>query len=1074
MLITENVDHLISQSRVGEWNEREQLRNQQKHEIEELITRIIKKKNISPLILGQNIKDKLLLYVEKIIDAKNKDIKKDLYINKNGKKVYLTLTEWQEMENYKSTLIVETLLENKPLTHKASINKYDAKEISTEIDNCIKNTKILKQLGEVIKIDRIILKELAALLINKKSELFRYVLERNLSSKLVASLEDALTIDYYRKINLTRAKILDLLTHEAISKDVNYILIISSILQLLKTLSNTEFNKCEKPLSVILKNILIEKKKNVVELRTFLLNKLSCYKRVIGDEVLEILRKTKSIEQFTYNKKKERVIMIKIVIPSILINLAIEIPNLILNKGSRDIPELNYGDIDVDITARKSFKYESFSNGQMSEKRHGELDKQFSCGYELNYENIIDMLANVDKIIKMGLDVAKNKQSLKYLSDFYKINFINLKQSLDNKTFTTLLQNAIAFEDIQKSPVFTSSAETQSNLFMDMKEYVKRIHNEISGKKFIYYDIMLNICILINFKSFYFNYFADFRGRIYPLPTFSYISPYVRNYINFAYDEDLNFKNYNALYATDIKKYGTTLLLEQLKSNFTVYQKKIEKLYKVDKKITNDDIYKYNYKISTLYTIKKLLCDLQGIHFNKKNLSFTSFYSLDSSSSGTQILAILLRDKHLAEGCSLTKNDTNIENEDIYNTISKSIVKEFDEVIIPLYTGLIEMLPQLDLSTTTELMEKNAKNSYFRSLLNQINHLDLPLEVIAPFIKNLAESFSYILSEKDDQYLTNYLNVYFSANEAKILKKHSMNYSAGTLYTMLCKLHTKIYITKMKPMAQNLFVNIMRGFYVMRLILMMHKLKDIINSYKRFGVPKKITKKPCMTALYGATSHGQQTQIMEVLIKMAQNEGQVVTHVTFKEMLRYSLYLTKIINALLNSLYPQALEFVRIIQRSCKKANFDVFKIKSVSSTFEYIPYIMKSVVKKKLVKRAYRVNYRTTNINFKELANAFPANYIQHHDSILVYFFMQNILTLKLNHRNMSVWTIHDRFGIHPFYSFLLKDILLQSYKDLYNHNSFENHFKNNPKILNLRIKKGLPNYLSVDDINHPLFVKP
>lgn len=1087
--------------RLMDLNEREIERNKLKNRIEKTINKILAIREIPPLNVGLAIKERLEQKILEILSVSakeshkletlEKDLNKKNYVYYNDKKIYLTMVEWLEVEKYKHNLICETMLRDKSLIHKSNLNIFDAKNISIQIDLLIKNTKILKDFNDIIKIDHVILKELTSILIKEHNkDLERYVLERKLSNKIIDCFEQSLTDIFYKTLDLSRMKILELISTEEINQKNNHILIIAAILKLLQILKKLNFEKLESKLAVIIKDIIKDKNITKILFNKILLNKLSYYKRIIGHEIVEILLTAKCIDQFSFNIKNRKKIFIKLLIPTILVNLATDIPHLIENHVSNPLDNhdtYSHLDNEFDINSKHQFRYDSFSKGIVSKKRKEELKYQYRCGYELDLINILDMLKELYKIFTLqsssknafieSISNSENIAQIKFLSEFYKINFIKLKKILSQEKYEQLILNAINFTDIVQ-PTFKYSDKKKTTKKTFEENYFNNLINQIVGKKYIYYDIFLNISILLNFNSFYFNYFMDFRGRNYPLPTFSYLSPFVRNFISFVYDENINYNAFNATYKDEVHTEGIKLILEQLQSHFITYPKdnsKIESLYKSKSFIKNEDIFQFDIKLSSLYSVKKILRDLQGITFNIKNASFVSFYSLDSSSSGSQILALLLRDKSFAQGCSLNQTIENSNITDMYNTISSIIITEFDKIIIPTYNEIVKLLPPIKLQSITELVTDKEIDIYFKTLLIQIKKVSLSIDDIAQFLKELHKSFNYILTTTDTKLLQKYLLINFKKKQLNLITKYLQTYSTKYLYTDLQKLYTKVVLVELNPISEKEFIKIMTNYFVIKLFLIINKLTDIIKCYNKFGITKKLLKKPIMTYLYGSTQYGQQNQIMEVLITQSQQNGIYVNSLSFKEMSRYSLFLTKILKVSMNTLFPQSLALVNLITKYCKKKEFNIFKIDSKDIIYEYIPYVMKSIVKQKFINKAFRVNYRTTEINYDDISKCFTANYIQHHDALLTQYFIQNVMKLELNKiYNISVWTLHDRFGTHVFYCFLLKYLLLQSYKDLYNKNKFEFHFKDYPDILALRMDKDSVNYLNEDDINHPFFVKP
>jgi len=152
------------------------------------------------------------------------------------------------IEQFKHDLICQVMLSDKTLKHRANVNITDAKKkISIQIDMSIKDTKILLYFKDIIKIDHLVLKELGGVLIKEHNkDLERYSLERKLSNRIITGFENSLTDAFYNKLELSRMKILELLSHEEINKNDNHILVLGAMIKILQIIQALNFEKKSK------------------------------------------------------------------------------------------------------------------------------------------------------------------------------------------------------------------------------------------------------------------------------------------------------------------------------------------------------------------------------------------------------------------------------------------------------------------------------------------------------------------------------------------------------------------------------------------------------------------------------------------------------------------------------------------------------------------------------------------------------------------------------------------------------------------------------------------------------------
>jgi hypothetical protein len=710
---------------------------------------------------------------------------------------------------------------------------------------------------------------------------------------------------------------------------------------------------------------------------------------------------------------------------------------------------------------------------------------------------------------------------LRILSELYKINLVKLQETTSEKLFKLILAEAINFnpnnskkKKKRKKHILTTKPKCNisvENLKEPDPTFLEKLLDRIKGRKYLINDLLFNINIMLRFNKFHYAYFFDFRGRIYPQGTFTYLSPIVRNFISFAYDEKYSFNNFNRTYSENQIKMSINLIKEQIYSNLEDDSVKtreiINNFISLDKLPPISDLFTLNYKLSSIFKIRKLISDLINIRLDTPNESFRSFYTLDCSSSGTQLSGVLLCNLKIAEACSITRTQTNQETGDMYSTISSHTTYEMKNNILNVYQIMINKYPTLEVDSYALLLErkevKKTLLNLYDKFYNKMNLLTNESLFDTITIRNIfASDLTFIFNEDEKNLLNHFINeefAYFFKNPStkkfklmqinetlitcqSITRKYSgentntdaADAAFSEIFGILYQQLTVDYLHS--TVTENEFILLIQRYCQFEIILSISKLKDIKISFEKYGVSKKLIKNNIMIGNYGATLLTKQTKIIDAIHEIAYKEGYLLTNQLSKEITNYAYFLTRVINRTIESLYPEITKLISIVKEECSKKTFNIFKIDSHDIIYEFKPFYVTSTVKKKLVNKSCRTHHRTSEIDYEKLANSFVANYIQHHDALLVMHFDRNLKENcnQANIKEIPNYTVHDCYALHTYYCLLLHPTLVNSYKDLYQHNKFEEHFKDYPEILNLRLKPDHPLFLKIDDINHPLIVKP
>jgi hypothetical protein len=194
------------------------------------------------------------------------------------------------------------------------------------------------------------------------------------------------------------------------------------------------------------------------------------------------------------------------------------------------------------------------------------------------------------------------------------------------------------FVNLQIMLLDCSSSNSLHNFNPENRRFHYFLNNKLMRGKIMFVELLTQLCLLYKIKRFNFNWFCDFRLRVYFYgsalnPTL----PLSRTFLQYYNTFSLSYYEVNLIRQENLKKFSNQIFLNT-----------------------------YSYKFGEAFFYFNTLWDYHSI--NGKNYAFRSMISYDSTGSGTQMLALSLRSKILARHGSLLKES--IDHIDIYTSFS--------------------------------------------------------------------------------------------------------------------------------------------------------------------------------------------------------------------------------------------------------------------------------------------------------------------------------------------------------------------------------------------------------------------
>jgi hypothetical protein len=438
----------------------------------------------------------------------------------------------------------------------------------------------------------------------------------------------------------------------------------------------------------------------------------------------------------------------------------------------------------------------------------------------------------------------------------------------------------------------------------------------------------------------------------------------------------------------------------------------------------------YDISLGELFTLYNLLRDYDS--FLKNDLhQFAHFYSLDSSSSGLQIMAILTKSKNLSQSVNLSLTDD--KKEHIYSDCVNHI--------------------------------KNTIGSFF-NILNEMDKYWI-LECKHLFLKIKRNDFSFV----------NVNNLLAKSKELSSLFGLIDNNITKTCFTFL---NEHKYLLNKKILKKiNSTYNTQNALIVVNVLILV-EIQYFQTCFEKTNFVAHLTralfKKPIMTMVYASTSYGRQRQMLETIIEIYLVKGQLFSKNNLFFIKQVILTLDKLLYIWIIHKYPESLDLLHSVENYCKTN----LKIPLIIFS-PYFQYCQKPLLKTRLSIRLHnridKLWIYTDQIDRIGLKTSLVANFIQFCDANIVHLFGKQIYKYLAPEfaSKIHFFTVHDCFYITPVLSVFLKAFLLEAYKDFYDL-GLENQLIPYPILFNgiTKYQQNNPeNLLTREDINHPDFVK-
>ena len=762
----------------------------------------------------------------------------------------------------------------------------------------------------------------------------------------------------------------------------------------------------------------------------------------MGSNIIDWFIKDKLIEKTSLEYetiKKYKKYSIKFLTDEVIINIPSELPQLLFTSPPENIKKHTKIDgIHYLLKKPQNRIHNSIHmTGYMSEKTKKRIqDSQFR--YNINLEFTLEFFNNFRESItcitvalpqlyqlvetnvsfKISPEVT---EALKFLSEIYSIDFIALIMNNSivleyRKYIVDLIAYAIDFSTFKKLSI-------PSSLMEHYQTICNKLNNRVRSYKISLNELFCNIAIMMNFENFCYNWFVDGRKREYPAnDCLSYYKPFVRPFLSF-------YKTHNFNETIEMRKisrkgeYANAKVLQSLLKDqiIHIWSNFDDKMHSLQDLLSNK-----GWKLGELFTLSCLINDYNGFIANK-DYKFKHFFSLDCSSSGTQNMSMLLKSKRLAQACSISRSNNN--ETDIYHLVLNMILNILNESRD--YSAELKKDPDYnEILHFSLIIKKHTKKLVF----NMIRDVSVPSDPKKKphYLKNFIKTYSGLLSTDEKTY-------------TKAFGKEYDDYAADRVAYFLI-------LSKM--------INLNEQF----------KTNPLLNSF----INRKLFKRPVMTDFYNSTPFGRKNQMLDTCIEHCIIQGSFIDSNTINQ-LKYILGdFNQLLTIYIIETFPETQYIKDAIRKLCSTKKIKEITIKSRFSRYQYKPLEIHNLsFQRKDSRQKHRVSQIFDKVDYDRYANGFTANFLQFCDAIIVALFQEKMLK---EYKNVSFFTIHDRFFIEPVFAQSLKSILLECYKEFFKMDLVADNFKKYPKLYDAFIKYQLENsnnILTLRDFNNPNFVK-
>lgn len=629
--------------------------------------------------------------------------------------------------------------------------------------------------------------------------------------------------------------------------------------------------------------------------------------------------------------------------------------------------------------------------------------------YKINFKFAIEilnllLLLNTTEI----KDIINNEYLLYGLSELYKLNLVALKK-YDSELPGLLFLLIKKCLDFNNHDHFDLSLEllnnnNNKNVVTSYKTILIEIQNSIYSYKLQLTGWMSHLTIMSILDYFVFRYFLDTRGRKYWIG--SYLNPQLgtlqRNSLRF-YNEDNEDSSSDEEFVTIL-----SLLKSQIKSISNLEFNKLISLSKTEL-ISLTDI-----KIGDRFRLWLLITDFIDFSLKKKKFTFNTFFGLDATSSGLQMVSLLLKSSNLADFCGLKKNHT-----DIY-TLHANLRKIFLGQIKSLFKYMSEEMICFLTNSFSDKKNICIKTSILNSKSIYTVFKKLPLKIRTQFLQKQL----FILTQKG---LTNEFNMIkqliFTLNLSSLKRNAKQVTTFEFIYLTLQKF---AFITKC--LVEN-------------------------SSIELFLCSRNSSKTTIMTTLYGSTTFSHKKQLTDACFSFCFKNGVLINNKLLRMLQMLSPMFSKILNNWCkNDLFEFKLLHNVLSKHCTAQAWGTVFDFDLGHFNFTIKPYKQKLIrLPVKILNKQKYIGFTILNKNasldFNSLRRGLTANLIQALDATILHKLFEKIAfhNNALSNKNniIKIFSIHDSFHVNPLASLKLKSLLKETYMDFYKDDYFTKIFQ-------------------------------
>ena len=828
-----------------------------------------------------------------------------------------------------------------------------------------------------------------------------------------------------------------------------------------------------------------------------LLNVLNIYIKTLGIEITNILKdyKIMSVKNITASRVNPKNIRTHF---HVIFNtdkfefpMTREIPDLVKTRLELLKEEVSSTDRTAVLRLEKPTLHE---NDTMESKINDIIEiGDARSFYKLNIDFVNAFFRRLLTIVKAK---KRTKFQEKFIGNIYELNFDIFETTPEYKksfikfasNFATIkrykrptkIQKDILGRGLLASTISDPELEAYENISDDI---IKTFANKIHQQKLVVCEIFFTICLLSRFQKFTFNFFYDARGRNYPDPSsFNYLRPFVRNFITFSDyslnpSENINYRNllgtqYSQMFKTSpdivnsyVRDFKNTIDLE------TLYQR----LHKPQNKLFE----KYN---QLKYIVKTW-------NFNTMS-TIDIFYSKDASSSGLQMIALLLRSKLLAEATSISYDSSHIPR-DIYQQFIDDFLDTYAKYE-SIFQFVKERIPELHQLFTKQILKLHRKELLYDSTLFGVYNyaitylwnnpnFDTDAELMDLFSNNMPEI-------PGNKLIYTSLRPYFE-NEVKMVPKASKKSKSHTFrlerevgaYQKVIVNHFLFDDIKPTNVVESSYETTKLGKLVhfVSAFLMASNLKLLLILNKPFEkyLNRKTAKMALMTTIYGSSAVTRIDQFVDAIKQQAMEDGVPFNDNDVERFRSIAVYLNKYLITFLEQEYSPALFLLKQIKSLCapsgaKKGNLWLpQQISSEHCNWFYNPLKMEAY-SKSIFNKSYKLHRYTNETDYNALSKGFVANYIQYIDALIASKFLK-----KMAKKNIPVMTIHDCFKCPIVYAKQLDSTLHECYLEVFEADYLYHHFhKQNPEFIRAmntyKINTNMTPLYAID-FNNPNFIK-